>query len=215
MMLSLTQHELGARLGVSFQQVQKYENACNRVAASTLYAIARILDVRVGFFFDNTDPVRARAIPGGFAVPLEAHSELEVLHWPETIQLVDAYFAIQNPRYRRGLLELAHILSNLDAKAKRATRRPPRQQKQRSSSLELRDIRVSGRHTTVRLEAEMWEALKEIAAQNRVTVNQLVTKIDQSRNTGNLTSAIRVHVAEFYRRHPKISRTQHGHPSEP
>lgn len=51
--LGMSQDHLGGELGVSFQQVQKYENGSNRVAASRMYDVARILDVPVGFFFDG------------------------------------------------------------------------------------------------------------------------------------------------------------------
>lgn len=53
MLLDLSQQALGAHLGLSFQQVQKYERASNRISASRLYALAQILNVPVGFFFEG------------------------------------------------------------------------------------------------------------------------------------------------------------------
>src|ERR1044071_7122837 len=58
-MIGLSQEKLGEALGLTFQQVQKYERGTNRIGASRLYELSRILDVPVSFFFDNTDPARA------------------------------------------------------------------------------------------------------------------------------------------------------------
>src|SRR5580700_2726186 len=68
-MLGLSQEKLGEAIGLTFQQVQKYERGANRIGASRLYELSRVLDVPVSFFFDDVDPVRAPAIPGGFAEP--------------------------------------------------------------------------------------------------------------------------------------------------
>src|SRR5689334_10445665 len=61
-MLGLSQEKLGEAIGLTFQQVQKYERGANRIGASRLYELSRILDVPVSFFFDDTDPVRAPAM---------------------------------------------------------------------------------------------------------------------------------------------------------
>lgn len=53
--LKISQEKLGERVGVTFQQVQKYENATNRISASRLFRIAKILGVPVGHFFDGVD----------------------------------------------------------------------------------------------------------------------------------------------------------------
>src|SRR5512141_325790 len=68
-MLGLSQEKLGEAIGLTFQQVQKYERGANRIGASRLHELSRVLDVPVSFFFDDLDPVRAPAIPGGFAEP--------------------------------------------------------------------------------------------------------------------------------------------------
>src|SRR3954470_9370983 len=67
-MLGLSQEKLGEMIGLTFQQVQKYERGANRIGASRLYELSRVLDVPVSFFFDDTDPIRAPAM-GGFAEP--------------------------------------------------------------------------------------------------------------------------------------------------
>src|SRR5947207_6027813 len=91
-MLGLSQEKLGAEVGLTFQQVQKYEAGTNRVSASRLHDLSRVLDVPVSFFFDDVDPVRAPAIPGGFGEPPTAEAvAFDPFRRPETIELVEAY----------------------------------------------------------------------------------------------------------------------------
>lgn len=109
-MRGLSQEKLGEAIGLTFQQVQKYERAANRVSASRLHEIARVLDVPVSFFFDDTDPVRAPAIPGGFAEPAK-EDDSNPLRRPETVELLDAYCAIEDAAVRKRLLALAKSLA--------------------------------------------------------------------------------------------------------
>src|SRR5215217_3228063 len=67
-MLGLSQQKLGEAIGLTFQQVQKYERGTSRIGASRLYELSRVLNVPVSFFFDDTDPMRAPAM-GDFAEP--------------------------------------------------------------------------------------------------------------------------------------------------
>src|SRR3954451_14957990 len=67
-MLGLSQEKLGEAIGLTFQQVQKYERGANRIGASRLHELRRVLGVPVAFFLDYTDPVRSPAM-GGFAEP--------------------------------------------------------------------------------------------------------------------------------------------------
>jgi transcriptional regulator with XRE-family HTH domain len=68
-MLGLSQEKLGEAIGLTFQQIQKYERGANRMGASRLHDLSHVLDVPVSFFFDDMDPVRAPAILAGFAEP--------------------------------------------------------------------------------------------------------------------------------------------------
>jgi transcriptional regulator with XRE-family HTH domain len=108
-MLGLSQEKLGEAIGLTFQQVQKYERGANRIGASRLYELSRVLDVPVSFFFDDTDPVRAPAM--SFAEPPAAAIESDPLRKPETLELVRAYFTIENAAVRRRLLDLAKALA--------------------------------------------------------------------------------------------------------
>src|SRR5579872_2802569 len=89
-MLGLSQEKLGEAIGLTFQQVQKYERGANRVGASRLHELSRVLDVPVVFFFDAMDPVRAPAIPDGFSEAPAETFESDPLRKRETVELVEA-----------------------------------------------------------------------------------------------------------------------------
>jgi transcriptional regulator with XRE-family HTH domain len=110
-MLGLSQEKLGEAIGLTFQQVQKYERGANRIGASRLHDLSRVLDVPVSFFFDNMDPVRAPAIPSGFAESPGEAFESDPLRRRETVDLVNAYFRISDPLVRRRLFDLAKALA--------------------------------------------------------------------------------------------------------
>jgi transcriptional regulator with XRE-family HTH domain len=110
-MLGFSQERLGDALGLTFQQVQKYERGANRVSASRLYQLSRVLDVPVRFFYDEVDPVRAPALPGGFAEPPAASYEADPLRNPETLELIEAFFAIPDAAVRQRLFHLAKALA--------------------------------------------------------------------------------------------------------
>ena len=110
-MLGLSQEKLGTAIGLTFQQVQKYERGANRIGASRLHELSRVLDVPVSFFFDDMDPVRAPAIPGGFAEPPAEAFDSDPLRRRETVELVDAYYTIEDAAVRRRLLDLARALA--------------------------------------------------------------------------------------------------------
>ena len=78
-------------------------------------------------------------------------------------------------------------------------RRQRRNDQTPPSSLVIRNISVGGHRTSVRLEPVMWDALKDIARRQQVTVHKLVTEIDRERTASSLTAAIRVYIVDFYR----------------
>ena len=110
-MLGLSQEKLGEAIGLTFQQIQKYERGANRMGASRLHDLSHVLDVPVSFFFDDMDPVRAPAIPAGFAEPAAEAFDADPLRRRETVELVSAYYRIDDPALRRRLFELARALA--------------------------------------------------------------------------------------------------------
>jgi transcriptional regulator with XRE-family HTH domain len=109
-MLGLSQEKLGEMIGLTFQQVQKYERGANRIGASRLHKLSEVLDVPVSFFFGDTDPVRAPAINEDGEPPAEEF-EADLLRRPETLELVRAYLAIEGETVRRRLRDLVKALA--------------------------------------------------------------------------------------------------------
>jgi transcriptional regulator with XRE-family HTH domain len=108
-MLRMSQEKLAAALEVSFQQVQKYERATNRISASRLYQLCRILGVRIGFFYEGLG--LAHAANSSHAEPGAESFEADPLQRRETIELVEAFYAIGDPGQRRRLFELARSIA--------------------------------------------------------------------------------------------------------
>ncbi len=102
-LLGLSQDQLAQMLGVTFQQVQKYERGANRIGASRLFELACALDTPVGFFFEGLSEGKAPA--GGRAARRAGGADAPLRR--ETLELVRAYDRIPNEKLRRKLLELA------------------------------------------------------------------------------------------------------------
>ena len=117
-MLGLSQEGLASRLGITFQQVQKYERGANRMGSSRLYDISVALDVPVSFFFDDMPDDIAALSPR--AIIKGPDSEPMVLPGGdsfsrrETLDLVRAYYAINDPAIRKRVYELAKSLGLAD-----------------------------------------------------------------------------------------------------
>jgi transcriptional regulator with XRE-family HTH domain len=103
-LLGMSQTELASRVGITFQQIQKYENGTNRMGASRLYAIASALGVGPADFFSDLPPGAANGRTG-------AGHEPDVMARRETLELVRYYSAIP-PDIRRGLLSLFRKMSD-------------------------------------------------------------------------------------------------------
>jgi len=117
-LLGMSQEKLGEALGLTFQQVQKYERGVNRIGASRLFDLARVLDVPIGFFFDDMpdslggtmNPTRRSA---GFAEQQEGFED-DTLHRRETLELVRAYYRITDGSVRKRVFDLIKSLTPTD-----------------------------------------------------------------------------------------------------
>ncbi len=98
----LSQTELGTRVGVTFQQVQKYEKGINRVGASRLLRIAEVLEVPVSSFFEGADTNETE---------IDIPSPLTLVAEPQALRLVQAFALITNSQLRRSLVELVERMS--------------------------------------------------------------------------------------------------------
>ncbi len=109
--MNVSQERLAEMLGLTFQQVQKYEKGVNRVAASRLWDVARALDVPVSYFFEGLD---GSADAQGMAENGADTPVFDLIASPDGAQLAAAYSTIDSPRVRRGLLELMRALADDD-----------------------------------------------------------------------------------------------------
>ena len=115
-LLGMSQEKLGEAIGLTFQQVQKYERGANRVGASRLYDLSRVLDVPVGFFFDEMTEQVAGSSPGQIrgngGLPIDGiEPELDPMAKRETLELVRAYYRISSPKVRKRIFELTKALA--------------------------------------------------------------------------------------------------------
>jgi len=105
-MVGMTQQQLAEKVGIKFQQIQKYETGMNRVSASRLWDIAEALDVQVSFFFDGIEDENTSTRGTNSSVPGDIMADKEAL------ELVRSYYAIPENQ-RRRLFELARVLSDV------------------------------------------------------------------------------------------------------
>ena len=115
MLLGMSQEKLGELLGLTFQQVQKYEKGVNRIGASRLYDLARILGVPVQYFYDDApnldDPNSKQA---GFAEETAATNDyvVDFLASREGVELNRAFVKISDQKVRRSIVELVRSLAD-------------------------------------------------------------------------------------------------------
>lgn len=119
-LLGLSQEKLASLLGLTFQQVQKYERGMNRVGASRLWDIGKVLEVPIGFFYEDMDKEVANQSPRMFSIPDSTPAELaednetidlDPMHRQETIELVKAYYKIGNRKAAKHMFDLIVAMS--------------------------------------------------------------------------------------------------------
>jgi len=117
-LLGMSQEKLGDALGLTFQQVQKNERGVNRIGASRLFDLSRILDVPISFFFDDlpTSVGGSQSFANrvaGFAEGQESFGD-DTLHRRETLELVRAYYRISDPSVRKRVFDLIKAMTPAD-----------------------------------------------------------------------------------------------------
>lgn len=120
-LLGMSQEQLANAIGVTFQQVQKYERGSNRVSASRLYDVARVLGVNIAFFFEDINATTTAGRPtqnlpeqaGLSDTPMPPYEQDE-LSRNETLELVRAYWKLPNSDMRKNVLELLRSMTRRD-----------------------------------------------------------------------------------------------------
>src|SRR5437016_2685927 len=110
MMLKMSQEKLGDALGLTFQQVQKYEKGANRIGASRLQEISHILQVPVAFFFEELPRLSGQTSGPGSAASVEYVSEF--LASSDGLRLTKAFSRIKNSALRRQIVNLVAEIAN-------------------------------------------------------------------------------------------------------
>ncbi len=120
-LLGMSQERLGEALGLTFQQVQKYERGVNRVGASRLFDLSRVLDVPISFFFDDMPDSLATAFGGQPSRRASGLPDLgdefsdDTLNRRETLELVRAYYRITDPAVRKRVFDLIKSMGPAEA----------------------------------------------------------------------------------------------------
>ena len=118
-LLGLSQERLGDEIGLTFQQVQKYERGANRIGSSRLFELSRVLDVPVSFFFDDApEPAAPAAAPQPAAPSLGGHNgnaesfyDQDTLTRQETLDLVRSYYGIEDTTVRKRVFDLTKAIA--------------------------------------------------------------------------------------------------------
>jgi transcriptional regulator with XRE-family HTH domain len=108
-LLGMSQEKLGEAIGLTFQQVQKYERGANRVGSSRLFDLARVLDVPISYFFEDMPNSVQEKSPSklmGMSTPPAMEYEPDPMAKRETLELVRAYYKIPDPAIRKRIFEL-------------------------------------------------------------------------------------------------------------
>jgi len=113
MMLSMSQEKLGDALGLTFQQVQKYEKGTNRIGASRLQQISHILQVPVAFFFEGAPSLHTNSDGGIRDAPSPAYVS-DFLATSEGLALTKAFTRIKEPKLRRRIVDLVEQIAGED-----------------------------------------------------------------------------------------------------
>lgn len=114
MLLGMSQEKLGESLGLTFQQVQKYEKGVNRVGASRLFDLAQVLGVPVQYFYDELDPENndgATANRGFGERPSESYV-VDFLGTRDGLELNKAFARVTDPKVRRAIIDLVRTLAD-------------------------------------------------------------------------------------------------------
>jgi transcriptional regulator with XRE-family HTH domain len=113
MLLGMSQEKLGEKLGLTFQQVQKYEKGINRIGASRLFDLAQVLGVSVQFFYEEA-PVADGQPPAvdGSVDKVDENAIVEFLRSRDGLELNRAFVRISDVKARRAIVELVRSLAN-------------------------------------------------------------------------------------------------------
>lgn len=118
-MLGMSQEKLALLLGLTFQQVQKYESGKNRIGASRLWDVSKVLETPISFFYEDMDKSVANQSPRNLIIPAQIldsqniiiEQEADPMHKTESLELIKAYYKINNRKIANCLFNLVMSLA--------------------------------------------------------------------------------------------------------
>jgi transcriptional regulator with XRE-family HTH domain len=115
MVLGMSQEKLGEQLGLTFQQVQKYEKGVNRIGAGRLFDLSHVLGVPIQFFYEDAPAYQTESAGhGGFSERSTENDIVDFLATREGLELNRAFVRIADPKSRRAIVDLVRSLADLE-----------------------------------------------------------------------------------------------------
>lgn len=113
-LLGLSQEKLAESIGLTFQQIQKYERGMNRISAGRLFQFSRILEVPISYFYDQmTGSAKIHSTASGFSDnKQESFDSADHMQEKETLDLIRAYYSIENPKLRKDIYRFVKSMAN-------------------------------------------------------------------------------------------------------
>lgn len=120
-LIGLSQEKLAEEIGVTFQQVQKYERGANRISASRLYTFSKLLEVSIDYFYEGLENIKNVGSSLGlsdndqeaFESLVEKNKKLDedIMTRKETIELIRAYYSVKNEKKRKDILKMVKTMT--------------------------------------------------------------------------------------------------------
>lgn len=115
-LLNMSQEKLGDQLGLTFQQVQKYEKGSNRIGASRLWELSRILDVPISFFYEGA--IEAEEQMEGFGESKQNDYVMNFVHSSEGLNMIRHFVKIEDSNIRRSVVQMIKSMAESTANSK-------------------------------------------------------------------------------------------------
>lgn len=113
MILGMSQETLGKALGLTFQQIQKYEKGVNRIGASRIFELSQLLDVPIQYFYEDYGDTGA-ARSQGLAEPDAGEAFMQLVNSPEGVELCRHFAEIKDPKVRKRVLDLVKTIAETE-----------------------------------------------------------------------------------------------------
>ncbi|MCK5284725.1 MAG: helix-turn-helix transcriptional regulator [Alphaproteobacteria bacterium] len=105
-LLGLSQEKLAESIGLTFQQIQKYERGMNRISAGRLYQFSKILSIPISYFYDNIQNISSKELTHGLSdSEQEEFNNEDIMQSKETLDMIRMYYSIKDPEMRKDIFK--------------------------------------------------------------------------------------------------------------